>query len=259
VRRLRRRRARESAGAFVVEGLRGLRHALAAGATVLDVYAAPELYAGPEEARAVDEARRRGARVLRVGATGIASVSTQERPEGVVALVAQWPTGLDARLLGPSPLLLVVEAAERPGNLGSIVRAACGAGATGLVSCNAQTDLFHPKTVRASAGGVFHVPLGVAPSAPTVAWLRRHGVRVVAAAPGAAASHWEVDVTRPAALVLGSEKRGLSETWLDAADDVVRIPMPGGGVDSLNVAAAAGILLWEAVRQRSAAEPSTAG
>jgi TrmH family RNA methyltransferase len=251
VRRLRRRRARESAGAFVVEGLRGLRHALAAGAGVVEVYTAPELYAGPEEARAVDVARRRGARIVRVGAPAIASVSTQERPEGVVALVAQWPTNLGARLLGPAPLLLVAEGAERPGNLGSIVRAACAAGASGFVSCDGQTDVFHAKAVRASAGGVFHVPVAVATSERTLAWLQRHGVAIVAAAPDGAGAHWSVDLTRPVALVLGSEKRGLARTWLDAAGAVVRIPMPGGGVDSLNVGAAAGILLWEAVRQRA--------
>ena len=196
------------------EGLRGLRHALAAGATVLEVYAAPELFAGPEETRAVDEARRRGARVLRVGAARIASVSTQERPEGVVALVAQWPTDLGARLLGPSPLLLVVEGAERPGNLGSIVRARSPQAPRGSSRATRRPTSIHPKTVRASAGGVFHVPLGVAPSAPALAWLRQHGVVVGPLRPARPSPTGLSILTRPAALVLGSEKlrsqRGLA-------------------------------------------------
>jgi TrmH family RNA methyltransferase len=252
VRRLRRRRARATAGAFVVEGLRGLRHALSGGATVLEVYTATELYAGPEEARAVTLARRRGARVVEVGRSAIASVSSQERPEGVVALVAQWPTDLRARLLAGTPLLLVAEAIERPGNLGAIVRAACAAGATGLVACEAQTDVFHAKTVRASAGGVFHLPLAVAPSERARAWLRRNDVAIVVAAPDGPIAVWDVDLRGPVALVLGSEKRGVTKGWRDAADALVRIPMPGGGVNSLNVGLAAGVVLFEAVRQRAA-------
>jgi TrmH family RNA methyltransferase len=214
------------------------------------LYAAPALFRGDGEPELVARARRTGTRVYILGPDAFASVARQAQPDGLLALIAQWPTRLDGLRTDRESLLLVVDGVERPGNLGTIVRTACAAGASGLVLAGPQTDPFHPKAVTASVGGVFHLPIAVAAGQDAIRWLRRRGTRIVVAAPGARACPWDVDLTGSVALVVGCEKRGVSSTWLDAADELVGIPMPGPAMDSLNVAAAAAVVLFEATRQR---------
>jgi RNA methyltransferase, TrmH family len=162
----------------------------------------------------------------------------------------RFSTGLDRIPLTGAPLLLVAESIEKPGNLGTMLRTAEAAGAAGVIVADPTTDPFNPNVVRASLGTLFTVPLAVADSAAVVAHLRRHGVRILAATPAGAVAHHAADLTGAVAIVIGSEQYGLTDTWLDAADQRVVIPMPGS-VDSLNAAMAAGVLLFEAVRQRS--------
>jgi TrmH family RNA methyltransferase len=251
---LRRLAARPSRarGSVLVEGWRLLAGALDGDARVESVYVAPELWLGRGEDRLVESAAARGASVTVVGAAAFAAVSSQSRPDGMLAVVARPSTSLQELRLDPSPLVVVCEAIERPGNLGTIVRAASAAGASALVACDPQTDLFQPRTVSASVGAVFRLPLATATVAETVAWLRAGDLAVVVATPHGPVAPWVADLARPTAVVLGSEKRGVSRPWLDAADVQLGIPMPGGGADSLNVAVAAGVVLFEAARQRLA-------
>lgn len=214
------------------------------------MYAASELFLGPADAELVAQAERAGARVIELSPTAFRSISRQVRPDGLLALAERWPTRLPALNPGASPLVLVAEGVERPGNLGAIVRTACSAGATALVACDTPTDLFHPETVRASVGTLFHLPIARCRSSDALPWLRKHGVAVVVATPAGAHACWELDYTGPVALVVGSERHGVTERWLRAADATVTIPMPGPS-DSLNVVVAAGVVLFEAVRQRT--------
>ena len=250
VRRLARRR---DAGVFLVEGHRQLRRALEAHAVVHDVLAAPELYLGAADAELVSLAECRGARVLELGVAAFRSISFGPRPDGLVAVVERWPTALSGLPVRPSPLLLVAQGIERPGNLGTIVRTACSSGATGLVACDARTDVFHPDTVRGSVGTLFHLPVAECATEDALPWLREHGIRVVVATPEARRPVWEADLAGDVALVVGSERHGVGNAWRAAADTTLAIPMPGPS-DSLNVAVAAGIVLFEAVRQRTAAD-----
>ena len=178
--------------------------------------------------------------------------SYRDRPEGLLGVARQFPTGLEGLQPGPDPLLLVAEAIEKPGNLGTMLRTAEAAGAAAVVVCDPATDPFNPNVVRASLGTLFSLPLVVADTTAAIAGLRRLGIRTVATTPGASTPHWEADLTGPVAVVVGSEQYGLSAAWLAAADRQVLIPMPGS-VDSLNAAMAAGIVLFEAVRQRAVA------
>jgi RNA methyltransferase, TrmH family len=233
---------------FLVEGRRQLECALASGARVLDVYAAPSLYLGDEDKALVERAACLGARVIVVGREAFRSISGNLRPDGIAAVVARPPTGLD-QLLAPS-LLLVAVGTERPGNLGAIVRTAEATGA-GVLLCDAATDAFHPEAVRGSVGTVFTVPLAQAATAQALAWLRRHEARIVVATPGASRPVWSGEFRGPrVAVVVGGERYGLGRSWADAADETVGIPM-AGRADSLNVAVAAGIVLFEAARQRA--------
>ena len=218
---------------------------------------APELFLGENEQALIAAV---GSPVFEVAPEPFASVTTRDRPDGLLAVARHFDTSLDRQSAavpapaGPPALLLVAERVERPGNLGTMLRTACAAGVTGFVAADPQTDVFAPEVVRASVGTLFAQPVSVASASATVDFLKRHGIAIVTASPDGDRDHWNVDLTGPTALVLGSEQHGVTPLWFDAADVVVRIPM--AGVDSLNVAAASAVLLFEAVRQRAAASPS---
>jgi RNA methyltransferase, TrmH family len=249
IRRLRRRDDR----AFLVEGFRQVECALQAGVRVRELLVAPDLWLGTSEAEVARAAALGGAEVLELGAAAFTSISGHIRPDGVAAVVECWPTALERLALPADPLVLVAEAVERPGNLGMIVRSACAAGAAALVAADPRTDLFHPASVRGSVGAVFKLPLGQGTTEDVIAWLRASALPIVVATPGAERSCWAADLAGPAAIVVGNERYGVSRAWLDAADETVIVPMPGPA-DSLNVAVAAGVILFEAARQRAHTE-----
>lgn len=255
--RLRERRERDATGLFLIEGYRELRRAVAAGIELVDLYTCPPLYLGHNEPALVDEAARAGAEIVAVAEGPFHKASYRDRPEGLLAVARQFPTGLERLPAHGAPLLLVVEAIEKPGNLGTMLRTAEAAGVAAVVVCDPTTDPFNPNVVRASLGTLFSVPLVVADTPTTITRLRGLGIRTVATTPSSALPHWQADLTGAVAVLVGSEQYGLSEAWLAAADVRVIIPMPGT-VDSLNAAMAAGIVLFEAVRQRASAGSSPA-
>jgi len=247
--RLRDRRDRDRSGLFLVEGYRELRRAVEAEVPLTEVWCCPALYLGQNESALVEAARDQGAEIVDVAETPFRKASYRDRPEGLLAVARQFPTGLDHLDPGPAPLLLVVEGIEKPGNLGTMMRTAEAAGVAALIVCDPTTDPFNPNVVRASLGTLFSLPLAVADTPAAIAWLHARGIRTVATTPSAARPHWEADLTGGVAVVVGSEQYGLSAAWLQGAIERVLIPMPGT-VDSLNAAMAAGIVLFEAVRQR---------
>jgi TrmH family RNA methyltransferase len=235
---------------LLVEGHRQLRRALDAGAAVHDVFAAPELFLGDLDAKLVARAERRGARVVELAPAAFRSLSGQVRPDGIAAVVERPRSSLSSLRLGPAPLLLVVEAVERPGNLGTIVRTASCAGADAVVVCDGRTDPFHPEAVRGSVGTIFHVPVVETSTREAVAWCVRRGLRVAVASPECERPYFEARLHGALALVVGSERHGVGSAWRAAAAESLAIPM-AGPADSLNVAIAAGIVLFEAGRQRA--------
>jgi TrmH family RNA methyltransferase len=240
-----RRRRRER---FLVEGYRPVARALARGAPVRELYAAPALYLGEDEDRLVALAASRGAVVHELGPAAFRSVTGRPRPDGLLAVVDRPPTDLRELDLGRSTLLAVAQGIERPGNLGTIVRTCAGAGVDALLVCDTPTDLFHPETVQGSVGTLFDIDVVEASGAEAIAWLHACGVRTVVASPSGDRPYWEAGFRVPTAVVVGSERHGVTDDWLAAADEVVRIPM-AGAADSLNVAVAAGIVLFEAARR----------
>jgi TrmH family RNA methyltransferase len=245
LRRLRKRRDRDAEGVFLVEGYRQVRRAVDNGVEIEALFACPELYQGEDEADLADHLAAAGL-TTPVAPEPFLSVTTRDRPDGLLAVARQPDTSLGR--IADTGLLLVAEGVERPGNLGTMLRAAAGAGVTGVIVADPQTDVFAPEVVRASVGTLFTVPLARASTADAISFLRDTGTAVVTASPDGAAAYWDADLAGPTAIVVGSEQHGVTRQWLDQADTVVRIPM--AGVDSLNVAAAAAVLLFEAVRQR---------
>jgi TrmH family RNA methyltransferase len=148
-----------------------------------------------------------------------------------------------------SPFLVVAEAIEKPGNLGTILRSSDAVGLDGLIVCDRCTDIHNPNVVRASVGTLFTVPVVEAPGQETLDWLKSKGISILAATPSAKIEFTDVDMTRPLAIAVGTEQLGLSKRWMEQADIQVKIPMCGIA-DSLNVAMATTLLLYEALRQR---------
>jgi len=258
---LRERHGRSESGRLLVDGSREVLRALEAGLAVREAFVAP----GRPEPEAADLIARLAATgVPLVGVAGAAwsRLAYRERGSEIVAVVDTPSTDL-ARLdavvaLRRDPLLIVVEDAEKPGNLGAIVRSADGAGATALlvaVHAAPAADPWNPNAVRASLGTVLSLPIAIAPTRTLLSWLRERAIRIVAARVQAATDYREADLRGPLAIAVGSEARGLGPDWLVEGVEGVRLPMLGRA-DSLNVSAAAAILLYEARRQREDARPA---
>lgn len=217
-----------------------------------------------DESRADDEDRAILAQAEGLGATvravstGVLAVaSVREGPMGCVAAVRLAERSLDDVVLGPTPLVLAMECLEKPGNLGALARTASAGGVDVLIAADSQTDIFSPPTVHASLGSVFQLPVVRCTTDEALAWLREHGITVVATSPGADKAYFEHDLTEPVAIAVGNEHRGLSDRWLEAGL-LALIPM-SGPMNSLNATTAGGIVLFEAVRQRIVAARSATG
>lgn len=263
--KLRDRRPRDEAGLFLIEGYREVKRALEAGVKPRELYAGPDWFLGENEAALIDAAQHAGVLLFELSKEAFAKVSYRDRPDGILAVAPQWRRALAdldgtlgrglpptvGRGAGPAePLLLVVEAIEKPGNLGTILRSADAAGVNAVIVCDPITDIFNPNVVRSSTGVLFSMPVVVTSNAEVRTWLRGGGIRVVATTPAAKTLYTDADLRGPLAIVMGSEQYGLSEFWLKESDLLVRIPM-AGQADSLNVAMAAIITVFEAVRQRN--------
>ena len=191
-----------------------------------------------------------GAKILHVAEPVFDKLAFGDRAEGVLAVAAMPRSGLSDLTLPDCPLVAVLEGVEKPGNVGAVLRSGDGAGLSALIVADGRTDLYNPNAIRASLGTIFTLPVCAATAAETLAWLRRHKLAVYAARVDGPVAYTEVDYRRPAAIVLGSEARGLTDVW--SADDVTPVRLPMLGVaDSLNVSATAAVLFYETVRQRS--------
>lgn len=251
--RLRDRRARTRAGRFLVEGRREVQRALEAGLMPESVFVEEARLADDDAAmdRIVAAAERAGGRIHPVNAAVSAKLALREGDEGVVAVFPIPDVRPEALRLPASPLVLAAEGLEKPGNVGALLRSADGLGADAFVT-SGGTDLWNPNVVRSSLGCLFTVPVAVCPAGGLRSWLRGAGLRIVAATPDGERTPDEADLRGAVALVFGREDTGLPDDFLAAADERVRIPMRGSA-DSLNVSVSAGILLYEAGRQRARA------
>ncbi len=238
---------RDSSGLFVLEGWRELGHCLSAGLAVEALFFCPEAF--PPGRSVGGLPLPPGGRLFQVSPAVYGRIAYRGGTEGVVALVRQPRLSLSSLRLGPSPLVVVLERVEKPGNLGAVLRSADASGADAVIVCDPLGDLYNPNVIRSSLGSVFTVPCVVCRSEECVAFLRERGISILTAQLQDSQPYYGVDMRRPVAIVLGSEARGLSPLWRQVADSHVLIPMLGS-LDSLNVSVSAAVLLYEAVRQR---------
>ncbi len=246
---LRDRRERDATGLTLVDGAREARRALEAGIEVAEAFLCEPLLAGEDARIALDLLVARGTPVSSVSEAVLSKLAFGGRSEGLVLVVRMPAPSLTDLEPGDDPLILVIEAVEKPGNIGAVLRTADGAGVTAVIAASPRTDLTNPNAIRASAGTIFAMPLAAAPSTDVLAWLRERGIRIVTARVGAPVGYAEADLAGPLAIVLGDEAEGLTDTWSGPDVEPVGIAM-AGIADSLNVSISAAILAYEARRQR---------
>jgi len=251
--KLRQRRDRDDKGLFLIEGYRELRRAADNGAKVTVLFYCPELFLGSNEEELIATVVKGGVQLCQCAEHVFRKLSYRDRPDGLLAIAVQQHKSLadlQELLAGKaSPFLIVAEAIEKPGNLGTILRSADAAGADAVIICDRCTDIFNPNVVRASVGTLFTVPIIEATSEQALRWMQEQGITVAAATPAAAIEFTDADFTGAIAIAVGTEQLGLSALWMEQAEIQVRIPM-NGVADSLNVATATTLLVYEVVRQR---------
>lgn len=177
------------------------------------------------------------------------SLAYRETTEGVIALAKPKNHSLENLSLKSNALVLVIEAVEKPGNLGAMLRTADAAGADAVIICDGKTDLYNPNVIRSSVGTVFTNQIAVCETAEAISFLKQNNITTYAAELSAEKFHYEQNFKSATAMVVGTEATGLSAEWMGAAAERIKIPMLGK-IDSLNVSVSAAILLFEAVRQR---------
>ncbi len=211
------------------------------------------------EERVVDRLKRAGAQIVEVSGSVLNALSPVNSPTGVVAS-AQRPTVSSTSILKPAPaLVLAATGLQDPGNAGAIIRSAAAAGATGVILDESSADPWGWKALRASMGSAFHVPvLRTRMLASLIKEWRAAGLRIAATTPRGGRPMHNVDFTPPIAVLMGAEGAGLPQEIIDAADVRVSIPMRGG-IESLNAAVAAALILYEAQRQRTLTNLSKGG
>jgi RNA methyltransferase, TrmH family len=246
------RRHRRREGAFVVRGVQPVWQAVEAGADIEVLIVAPDLLREPA-AGMVARQEASGVKVARLSGELFGRIADRDGPAGLAAIVRQRTARLADLAVTPSSVFVALHEVANPGNLGTIIRTADAAGAGGVILVGPCTDPFDPVAVKASMGAVFSVPIAVAESAGEfLAWCQQSGVAVAVTSGAGSDSEpgtfWEARLPAPLAILLGSEGSGLPDDLLAAGDLRLRIPMTGTA-ESLNLAVAAGILLYETWRR----------
>ena len=238
------KRQRRADGLMPVEGYDEIQLALLAGHKPRTVFSAPEL-----TSRQIDLAQAETEQIT-VNRAVFEKISYRDNPDGWLAVFPIPEDSLEDLKLSDSPLVIVAESVEKPGNLGAILRTADAAQVDALLVCDPRVDPWNPNVVRASRGAVFSVPVLECENAAALEWLRRAGIQILAATPSAEAVYSDIDLRQPTAIAVGTEDEGLTDFWMSHADVKVRIPMTGR-VNSLNVSVSTALIVYEAVRQRN--------
>ncbi len=246
---LRRREVRDARRHAFVEGVRFLFRAVESDIRILGAVAAPGMLRNEPAWKALHRLEARNVPLLRITAAEFRALSGAKEPQGVGLWIEQAWTPLDGVAPGRHSLWVAFEHVRAPGNLGTILRTCEATGVDGVLFLGDATDPYDPDVVRASMGSLFGVRLARATHEEARGWFRRTGAYVVGASARAFRDYRAVDYRRPVVLMIGCERQGLSPAQEDLCDKLVRIPM-AGRVDSLNVAAATAVMLYEVFGQR---------
>lgn len=235
------KKQRQKDDLMLVEGYDEIQLAIAAGHNPQTLLTAPELVSDQIDISAAEK--------VTVSRTVFEKMSYRDNPDGWLAVFPIPSTSLDDLHLSETPLVIVAESVEKPGNLGAILRTADAANVDAILVCDSRVDVWNPNVVRASRGAVFNVPVVECENESALEWLKMRKMRILAATPSAETNYTDADMSQSIAIAVGTEDKGLTDFWMSNADVQVKIPMMGK-VNSLNVSVSTALIVYEAVRQR---------
>ncbi|PKA83781.1 TrmH family RNA methyltransferase [Ulvibacter sp. MAR_2010_11] len=242
-------RERKKTGLFVIEGLREIQLALKGGYFLKTVLFCSDIIS-EEEVYVIKEHSNSKAQFIEISIEVYQKLAYRTTTEGILAIAEVKELSLKTLLLtNKTPLLLIAEAPEKPGNIGALLRTADAANLDAVIIANPKTDLYNPNIIRSSVGTVFTTKIVAGTTLEIIAFLKERNITIYCAALQASVPYTTCDFTKATAIVVGTESTGLSKEWTQNSNQNIIIPMQGE-IDSMNVSVAAGILIFEAKRQR---------
>ncbi|MDR9457825.1 MAG: RNA methyltransferase [Salegentibacter sp.] len=243
-------RLRRKEGVFLVEGVRETGLAIKGGFKLKNIFFCEELFSVEKLEDLISDLNEKP-EITELSSEVYEKLAYRGSTEGLLALFESRENSLsELKIQSENPLILVTEAPEKPGNIGALLRTADAAGLDGVIIANPKTDLFNPNIIRSSVGCVFTTPIATGSTEEIIDFLKQKNIKIYAAALQASKEYTKVDYAGSSAIVVGTEATGLGDSWLENSEENIIIPM-GGEIDSMNVSVAAGILIFEAKRQRS--------
>ena len=240
-------RERKKTGTFLIEGEREITLALKGGYELETVLFYPGLFSKEKLENLIPHQFE----TIEISKDVYQKLAYRETTEGILAVATSKENDLtDLRFDKENPLVLVAEAPEKPGNIGAILRTADAANVDAVIIANPKTDLYNPNIIRSSVGCIFTNTIATGTTTEIVSFLKASNFNIYCAALQASVNYHTQDFTKPTAIILGTEATGLSNEWLENSTQNIIIPMQGE-IDSMNVSVAAGILIFEAKRQRN--------
>lgn len=240
---------RKRAGMIVIEGKKEISLAVSAGLSFLKILYCPDIIS-LEETQELTGKNFGSAEIYEVSEAAFSKISYRETTGGVVVLASSPEKALSDLKIKEQSVFIILEAVEKPGNLGAICRVADAAKVDGVIISDPHTDIYNPNAIRSSLGCVFTVDVVQASFEDVYSWLKANNIISFAAELKASEFYHQTDLSGKIALVFGTEATGLTDKWIDGADHRIKIPM-GGVIDSLNVNTSVAILVFEAMRRRN--------
>jgi len=240
-------RERKKSGLFLIEGEREISLAIKGHYAIDTILYYPELISEAKVNALVNQQTNS----IEISKEVYQKLAHRDTTEGIIAIAKSKSHELQSiKFKTKSPLILVAEAPEKPGNIGALLRTADAANVDAVIIANPKTDLYNPNSIRSSVGCIFTNTIATGNTAEIIAFLKQHNISIYCAALQASKLYTAQDYKQASAIVVGTEATGLSNEWLQNSTQNIIIPMQGE-IDSMNVSVAAGILIFEAVRQRS--------
>ncbi|AJR03518.1 rRNA methyltransferase [Siansivirga zeaxanthinifaciens CC-SAMT-1] len=240
-------RERKKSGTFLIEGVREISLALKGNYELDSVLFYPELFSKDQ----LEDLATNRFNIIEISKEVYEKLAYRDTTEGVLAIAKSKNHAIeDLKFSTEQPLILIAEAPEKPGNIGALLRTADAANVDAVIIANPKTDLYNPNIIRSSVGCVFTNQIATGNTAEIISFLKARNIDIYCAALQASVHYHTQDFTKPTAIVVGTEASGLSDAWLESSSQNIIIPMQGA-IDSMNVSVAAGILIFEAKRQRN--------
>lgn len=240
---------RKEQNTFIIEGWRELTIAVSAGYKFHTIFVCPDIFEKKYNLDILEKTVGKDCRQFYINDKIFDKVAYRENSDGIIALGIPIHKTFETLSISPNPLIIVLEAVEKPGNLGAVLRTADAAKVDAVIVCDPKTDLYNPNTIRSSIGCIFSNQVVCCTSEEALTWLKTKNINILSAALPSDTFYHNIDFIKSSAIVMGTESTGLTDFWLKNCDKRIQIPMLGA-IDSLNVSIATAILTFEAKRQR---------